>query len=100
MTAKEYYENKDSMLEIAKRAYESLSSEYDVIVIEGAGSPAEINIKDNDIVNMKIAEIADAPVILVTDIERGGSFAWIVGTLNGNNYKQIQRRYGNIRVRY
>ena len=81
MTAHEYYENKDSMLEIAKEAYESLSNEYDVIVIEGAGSPAEINIKDNDIVNMKIAEIADAPVILVTDIERGGSFAWIVGTL-------------------
>ncbi len=81
MTAHEYYENKDTMLEIAKKAYESLSNEYDVIVIEGAGSPAEINIKDNDIVNMKIAEIADAPVILVTDIERGGSFAWIVGTL-------------------
>ena len=81
MTAKEYYENKDSMLEIAKEAYESLSEQYDVIVIEGAGSPAEINIKDNDIVNMKIAGIADAPVILVTDIEKGGSFAWIVGTL-------------------
>ncbi|MBT3355379.1 MAG: cobyric acid synthase [Candidatus Scalindua sp.] len=81
MTANEYYKNKDSMLEIAKEAYESLSNEYDVIVIEGAGSPAEINIKDDDIVNMKMAEIADAPVILVTDIERGGSFAWIVGTL-------------------
>ncbi len=81
MTAHEYYENKDSMLEIAKEAYESLSEQYDVIVIEGAGSPAEINIKENDIVNMKIAEIADAPVILVTDIEKGGSFAWIVGTL-------------------
>jgi len=81
MTAHEYYENKETMLDIAKKAYESLSNEYDVIVIEGAGSPAEINIKDNDIVNMKIAEIADAPVILVTDIERGGSFAWIVGTL-------------------
>jgi len=81
MTAHEYYENKESMLEIAKKAYESLSEQYDVIVIEGAGSPAEINIKDNDIVNMKIAEIADAPVILVTDIEKGGSFAWIVGTL-------------------
>ena len=81
MTAHEYYENKETMLDIAKRAYESLSNEYDIIVIEGAGSPAEINIKDNDIVNMKIAEIADAPVILVTDIERGGSFAWIVGTL-------------------
>ncbi len=81
MTANEYYENKSMMLDIAKKAYSTLSNEYDIIVIEGAGSPAEINIKDNDIVNMKIAEIANAPVILVTDIERGGSFAWIVGTL-------------------
>jgi adenosylcobyric acid synthase len=96
MTAHEYYENKDSMLEIAKEAYESLSNEYDVIVIEGAGSPAEINIKDNDIVNMKIAEIADAPVILVTDIERGGSFAWIVGTLELLNSDEKDRVMGII----
>ena len=96
MTAHEYYENKDSMLEIAKKAYESLSNEYDVIVIEGAGSPAEINIKDNDIVNMKIAEIADAPVILVTDIERGGSFAWIVGTLELLNSDERDRVMGVI----
>jgi adenosylcobyric acid synthase len=96
MTAHEYYENKDSMLEIAKEAYESLSSEYDVIVIEGAGSPAEINIKDNDIVNMKIAEIADAPVILVTDIEKGGSFAWIVGTLELLNSDERDRVMGII----
>jgi len=96
MTAHEYYENKDSMLEIAKRAYESLSEQYDVIVIEGAGSPAEINIKDNDIVNMKIAEIADAPVILVTDIERGGSFAWIVGTLELLNSDERDRVMGVI----
>ena len=96
MTAHEYYENKDSMLEIAKEAYESLSNEYGVIVIEGAGSPAEINIKDNDIVNMKIAEIADAPVILVTDIERGGSFAWIVGTLELLNSDERERVMGVI----
>jgi adenosylcobyric acid synthase len=96
MTAHEYYENKDSMLEIAKKAYETLSSTYDVIVIEGAGSPAEINIKDNDIVNMKIAEIADAPVILVTDIEKGGSFAWIVGTLELLNNDERDRVMGVI----
>jgi adenosylcobyric acid synthase len=96
MTAHEYYENKDSMLEIVKEAYESLSDEYDVLVIEGAGSPAEINIKDNDIVNMKIAEIADAPVILVTDIERGGSFAWIVGTLELLNSDERDRVMGVI----
>ncbi len=96
MTAHEYYENKDSMLEIAKEAYGSLSEQYDVIVIEGAGSPAEINIKDNDIVNMKIAEIADAPVILVTDIEKGGSFAWIVGTLELLNSDERDRVMGII----
>jgi adenosylcobyric acid synthase len=81
MTAGEYYRNKNMMLDIAKQAYARLKEQYDIIVIEGAGSPAEINIKDNDIVNMKIAEIADAPVLLVTDIERGGAFAWVVGTL-------------------
>ncbi len=96
MTAHEYYENKDSMLEIVKSAYEALSNEYDVIVIEGAGSPAEINIKDSDIVNMKIAEIADAPVILVTDIEKGGSFAWIVGTLELLNSDEQDRVIGVI----
>lgn len=94
MTANEYYGNKDKMLDIAKKAYTALSEQYDVIVIEGAGSPAEINIKDNDIVNMKIAEIADAPVILVTDIERGGAFAWIVGTLELLNSDERERVCG------
>jgi adenosylcobyric acid synthase len=81
MTAGEYYQNKNMMLDIAKKAYARLKEQYDIIVIEGAGSPSEINLKDSDIVNMKIAETADAPVILVTDIERGGAFAWVVGTL-------------------
>jgi len=81
MTAGEYYQNKNMMLDIAKQAYARLKEQYDIIVIEGAGSPSEINLKDNDIVNMKIAEIADAPVLLMTDIDRGGAFAWIVGTL-------------------
>ena len=96
MTAHEYYENKNMMLDIAEKAYSTLSRQYDIIVIEGAGSPAEINIKDNDIVNMKIAEIADAPVILVTDIERGGSFAWIVGTLELLNSDERDRVMGII----
>jgi adenosylcobyric acid synthase len=96
MTANEYYGNKDEMLDIAKGAYSTLSEQYDIIVIEGAGSPAEVNIKDDDIVNMKIAEIADAPVILVTDIERGGSFAWIVGTLELLNCDERERVCGII----
>lgn len=81
MSAKEYYRERDQFLDIIKTAYHSLSEKFDIIVIEGAGSPAEINIKERDVVNMKMAEIADAPVLLVTDIDRGGAFAWIVGTL-------------------
>ena len=96
MVASEYYENKNTMLEIAKKAFEILSAQYDVIVIEGAGSPSEINLKNIDIVNMKIAEIADAPVLLMTDIERGGAFAWIVGTLELLNEDERKRICGVI----
>lgn len=62
-------------------SYERLAAAYDLLVIEGAGSPAEINLRDRDIANMRIAELADAAVILVADIERGGVFASIIGTL-------------------
>ena len=66
---------------IVKEALIRLRSQYDVVVLEGAGSPAEVNLKDRDIVNMRLAGWADAPVILVADIDRGGVFASIVGTL-------------------
>ncbi len=67
--------------EIARAALERLRSKYEIVVLEGAGSPAEINLKDRDIVNMRMAAWADAPVLLAADIDRGGVFAAIVGTL-------------------
>lgn len=81
MTAKEYYKQKKMLIPHILEAYNSLAEEYDIIVIEGAGSPAEINLRENDIVNMGMAELVDAPVILVGDIDRGGVFASIAGTL-------------------
>ena len=81
MKAREYFEYKKSLVPEIMKAYNKLDSLYDIIVIEGAGSPAEINLKDNDIVNMGMAELVDAPVILVGDIDRGGVFAQLLGTL-------------------
>ncbi|MFS0763662.1 cobyric acid synthase [Peribacillus phoenicis] len=66
---------------IIRKSVEKLQDEYDIIVLEGAGSPAEINLKDRDIANMRMAKLADAAVILVADIDRGGVFASIIGTL-------------------
>lgn len=81
MTAREYYQKKGEFVSIINDAYTTLKNRFDIIVIEGAGSPAEINLKDGDIVNMGMAHMASAPVLLVTDIDRGGAFAWVVGTL-------------------
>lgn len=80
MDAKQYYSRKQEIVPHVMKAYNSLAAEYDVIVLEGAGSPAEINLKDNDIVNMGMAKMSRSPVILVGDIDRGGVFASVYGT--------------------
>ena len=81
MSAVEYYRHKKDYIPAILDAYRRLEQSYDVIVIEGAGSPAEINLKQDDIVNMGLAELVDAPVLLAGDIDRGGEFAQIVGTV-------------------
>lgn len=81
MKAAEYFRYKQKLIPDIMKAYQSLAEEYDIIVLEGAGSPAEINLKQDDIVNMNMAKWAGAPVLLVGDIDRGGVFAQLVGTM-------------------
>ncbi len=81
LSAQEYYKMKDSLAPAVMEAFNHLAAENDIVVIEGAGSPAEINLAENDIVNMGMAKMADAPVILVADIDRGGVFASAYGTI-------------------
>lgn len=81
MRAMEYYKRKRDYIPTILEAYRSLAEENDIIVIEGAGSPAEINLKQDDIVNMGLARLVDAPVLLVGDIDRGGVFAQLYGTV-------------------
>ena len=81
MGAVDYFQHKKELIPDIMAAFERLSEAYDIIVIEGAGSPAEINLKENDIVNMGLAAMVDAPVILVGDIDRGGVFAALYGTV-------------------
>ncbi|WP_346884385.1 cobyric acid synthase [Clostridium sp. UBA4395] len=79
--AKEYHNLKVKFKDDLKSAFEKLENQFDIIVMEGAGSPAEINLRDNDIVNMGMAELIDAPVLLVGDIDKGGVFASLLGTI-------------------
>ncbi len=82
MRAAEYFKYKKALIPEIEAAYRKLAEQYDIIVIEGAGSPVELNLKSDDIVNMGMAKIADAPVLLVGDIDRGGVFAQLLGTLS------------------
>ena len=81
MPAAEYFRRKKQLIPDILAAYNSLAEDFDIIVIEGAGSPAEINLKADDIVNMGLAKLVDAPVLLVGDIDRGGVFAQLFGTV-------------------
>ena len=81
MSAADYFKMKRTLIPDILEAYNSLAEENDIIVIEGAGSPAEINLKADDIVNMGLAKLVDAPVLLAGDIDRGGVFAQLYGTV-------------------
>ena len=82
LDAMEYYRLRRELIPVKQASFRRLEKQYDIIVLEGAGSPAEINLKDNDIVNMGMAALVDAPVLLVGDIDRGGVFASLYGTVS------------------
>ena len=81
LTASEYFRQKSQLIPQVMEAYHTLEEQYDIIVLEGAGSPAEINLKSQDIVNMGLARMVGAPVLLAGDIDRGGVFAALYGTM-------------------
>ena len=82
MEAEQYHNYKKIAMAAVLDSYQRLQAQYDFIIVEGAGSPAEINLRDNDIANMGFAEAVDCPVIIIADIDRGGVFAHLVGTLS------------------
>src|SRR4030066_1118910 len=81
LEASQYYKHTPNLLKVIEDSLSRLRSTYEIVVIEGAGSPAEINLKKREIVNMRVAKMANSPVLLVGDIDRGGVFASIIGTL-------------------
>jgi len=82
MNARDYHQYKSVAMQAVLESHARLRAQYDAVIVEGAGSPAEINLRDRDIANMGFAEAVDCPVILVADIDRGGVFAHLVGTLS------------------
>lgn len=100
LDAKAYHDYKLLAKQAVLTSHGRLAKQYDVIIVEGAGSPAEINLRDNDIANMGFAESVDCPVILVADIDRGGVFAHLVGTLSLLSKSEQQRVRGFIINRF
>ncbi|UZE98012.1 cobyric acid synthase [Alkalimarinus alittae] len=100
MQAKEYHEFKPELLETVTDAHRALQEKYSVVVVEGAGSPAEINLREHDIANMGFAERVDCPVIIVADIDRGGVFAHLLGTYELLSESEQQRVKGFVINRF
>ncbi|MBV1880052.1 MAG: cobyric acid synthase [Pseudomonadales bacterium] len=100
MNAKVYHEFKPTAMFSVLEAYERLAQQYDFVLVEGAGSPAEINLRDRDIANMGFAEAVDCPVMLVADIDKGGVFAHFVGTLELLSPSEQRRTVGTLINRF
>jgi adenosylcobyric acid synthase len=100
MNARDYHQYKTIAMEAVLASHQRLSAQYEAVVVEGAGSPAEINLRDRDIANMGFAEAVDCPVILVADIDRGGVFAHIVGTLSCLSDSERRRIVGFVINRF
>ncbi len=100
MNARDYHQYKTIAMQAVLESHQRLASQYDAVIVEGAGSPAEINLRDRDIANMGFAEAVDCPVILVADIDRGGVFAHIVGTLSCLSASERARTIGFVINRF
>ncbi len=100
MDARGYHEYKPRAMSAVLASYHRLRAQYDCVLVEGAGSPAEINLRDRDIANMGFAEAVDCPVVLVADIDRGGVFAHIVGTLQCLSSSERERVRGFVINRF
>ncbi len=100
MDAQYYHNHKPKLLDAVLESHQRLIQEFDVVIVEGAGSPAEINLRDRDIANMGFAEKADCPVIIVADIDRGGVFAHLTGTLDCLSESEQKRVVGFVINRF
>lgn len=100
MDARDYHHYKTTAMQAVLASHQRLSQQYEIVVVEGAGSPAEINLRDRDIANMGFAEAVDCPVILIADIDRGGVFAHLVGTLDLLSESEQQRIKGFVINRF
>ena len=100
LEAQAYHDYKKTAMVAVLESYRRLSSQYELILVEGAGSPAEINLRENDIANMGFAEAVDCPVVIVADIDRGGVFAQLMGTVNLLSASEQNRTRGFVINRF